>query len=78
MKPQLLHGGKLVETARQAAGLTQLQLAKKAGKKHQQDVSRVERSENPEWQNVVRLLHAAGFALRIEAQPTKTTEPTTK
>ena len=64
----------LLQTARERAGLTQRQLAKKA-RTAQSVVARIELGEtSPSWSTLARLLKAAGFSLsaglrRISVDP---------
>lgn len=59
----------LVTSARHQAGLTQQQLAERAGTS-QPAVARLERGEgNPSLATIERLLAAAGFDLRLELLP---------
>lgn len=61
-----LDPSKLVQTARERAGLTQRQLAKKA-RTAQSVVARIELGEtSPSWSTLSRLLKAAGFSLSTE------------
>ena len=54
---------KLVKAAREGAGLTQRELARKA-RTAQSVVARIELGEtSPSWSTLARLLKAAGFAL---------------
>lgn len=65
---------KLLQTARERAGLTQRRLAKKA-RTAQSVVARIELGEtSPSWSTLARLLKAAGFSLsaglrRISVDP---------
>ncbi len=59
----------LLSTARQQAGLTQQQLAERAGTS-QPAIARLERGDgNPSLATVERLVGAAGFDLRLELVP---------
>ena len=59
----------LIENARLQAGLTQRELAARAGTA-QSVVARIERNQaNPTIETVRRLLDAAGFALRVDIVP---------
>ena len=59
----------LIENARLQAGLTQRELAARAGTA-QSVVARIERKQaNPTIETVRRLLDAAGFALRVDIVP---------
>jgi transcriptional regulator with XRE-family HTH domain len=74
MTEEILDASKLLQTARERAGLTQRQLAKKA-RTAQSVVARIELSEtSPSWSTLARLLKAAGFSLsaglrRINVDP---------
>ena len=74
MTEEMLDASKLLQTARERAGLTQRQLAKKA-RTAQSVVARIELSEtSPSWSTLARLLKAAGFSLsaglrRISVDP---------
>lgn len=58
--------GTLLQTARERAGLTQRELAKKA-RTAQSVVARIELGEtSPSWSTLVRLLKAAGFRLSAD------------
>ena len=60
--------GKLLQSARERAGLTQRELAKKA-RTAQSVVARIELGEtSPSWTTLARLLKAAGFALSSTLQ----------
>src|SRR3954471_10257507 len=60
----------LVRTARQTAGLTQRELARKA-RTAQSVVARIELGEtSPSWSTLAGLLKAAGFALSTTLQRT--------
>ena len=60
----------LLLAARQAAGLTQRQLAKRA-KTAQSVVARIELKEtSPSWETLMRLLRATGHTLRIDMERT--------
>jgi len=57
------NAAKLLQTARERAGLTQRELARKA-RTAQSVVARIELGEtSPSWSTLSRLLKAAGFAL---------------
>lgn len=61
MGEETLEVSKLLQSARQRAGMTQRQLAKKA-RTSQSVVARIELGEtSPSWSTLVRLLKAAGF-----------------
>jgi transcriptional regulator with XRE-family HTH domain len=63
MTEDIPDASKLLHTARERAGLTQRQLAKKA-RTAQSVVARIELSEtSPSWSTLARLLKAAGFSL---------------
>ena len=74
MTGELLHSSKLLQVARERAGLTQRQLARKA-RTAQSVVARIELGEtSPSWSTLARLLKAAGFILsgglrRISVDP---------
>jgi transcriptional regulator with XRE-family HTH domain len=74
MAEQVLDASKLLQTARERAGLTQRQLARKA-RTSQSVVARIELGEtSPSWSTLARLLKAAGFSLsaglrRISVDP---------
>ena len=60
---EILDAAKLLQTARNRAGLTQRQLARKA-RTAQSVVARIELGEtSPSWSTLARLLKAAGFSL---------------
>ena len=60
---EILDAAKLLQTARNRAGLTQRQLARKA-RTAQSVVARIELGEtSPSWSTLERLLKAAGFSL---------------
>jgi len=61
MGEETLEVSKLLQSARERAGMTQRQLAKKA-RTSQSVVARIELGEtSPSWSTLVRLLKAAGF-----------------
>ena len=63
MIDQMLDASKLLQRARERAGMTQRQLAKKA-RTAQSVVARIELGEtSPSWSTLARLLKAAGFSL---------------
>ena len=63
MVDEILEASKLLQSARERAGLTQRQLAKKA-RTSQSVVARIELGEtSPSWSTLARLLKAAGFSL---------------
>jgi transcriptional regulator with XRE-family HTH domain len=74
MVGEILDASKLLQAARERAGLTQRQLAKKA-RTAQSVVARIELGEtSPSWSTLARLLKAAGFSLaaglrRISVDP---------
>ena len=74
MTGNILSASQLLQTARERAGLTQRQLAKKA-RTAQSVVARIELGEtSPSWSTLARLLKAAGFSLsaglrRINVDP---------
>jgi transcriptional regulator with XRE-family HTH domain len=74
MPQEILDASKLLQAARDRAGLTQRQLATKA-RTAQSVVARIELGEtSPSWSTLVRLLKAAGFGLstglrRISVDP---------
>jgi len=74
MSGEILSASQLLQTARERAGLTQRQLAKKA-RTAQSVVARIELGEtSPSWSTLARLLKAAGFSLsaglrRINVDP---------
>jgi transcriptional regulator with XRE-family HTH domain len=62
-------GGQLVREARRRAGLTQRQLAARAGVS-QPTIARIEGGEvNPSLERIVELVRAAGFDLDIRVVP---------
>jgi len=66
MTAHSLDASRLLQTARQRAGLTQRHLAKKA-RTAQSVVARIELGEtSPSWSTLARLLKAAGFSLDAE------------
>jgi transcriptional regulator with XRE-family HTH domain len=66
----------LLAAARQAGGLSQRQLAKRA-KTAQSVVARIELEEtSPSWDTLMRLLRASGHTLRIDMERT-TVDPAT-
>ena len=63
MTPETVDASQLLQTARERAGLTQRQLARKA-RTAQSVVARIELGEtSPSWSTLARLLKAAGFSL---------------
>jgi len=63
MTGEILSASRLLQTARERAGLTQRQLARKA-RTAQSVVARIELGEtSPSWSTLARLLKAAGFSL---------------
>jgi transcriptional regulator with XRE-family HTH domain len=63
--------GDLVRSARAVAGLSQRELARKAGTA-QSVVARVELGENsPSWETLMRLIRAAGCTLRAHVEPVR-------
>jgi len=74
MTGQTFSASRLLQTARERAGLTQRQLARKA-RTAQSVVARIELGEtSPSWSTLARLLKAAGFSLsaglrRISVDP---------
>jgi transcriptional regulator with XRE-family HTH domain len=61
----------LVQSARERAGLTQRELAKRAGTA-QSVVARIELGEtSPSWSTLARLIKAAGFALSTTLRRTR-------
>jgi transcriptional regulator with XRE-family HTH domain len=63
MTGKILEASKLLQTARERAGLTQRELARKA-RTAQSVVARIELGEtSPSWSTLTRLLKAAGFSL---------------
>lgn len=74
MTGETLDASKLLQAARERAGLTQRKLARKAGTA-QSVVARIELGEtSPSWSTLARLLKAAGFGLsaglyRISVDP---------
>lgn len=74
MTGEILDASKLLQAARDRAGLTQRQLARKA-RTAQSVVARIELGQtSPSWSTLARLLKAAGFTLsaalrRISVDP---------
>lgn len=74
MAGETLDASKLLQTARERAGLTQRQLARKA-RTAQSVVARIELGEtSPSWSTLARLIKAAGFSVsaglrRISVDP---------
>jgi transcriptional regulator with XRE-family HTH domain len=74
MAEEVLEAANLLRSARERAGMTQRQLAKKA-RTAQSVVARIELGEtSPSWSTLARLLKAAGFNLsaglrRISVDP---------
>lgn len=67
--PNRLDAGRLLRQARTAAGVTQRELASRAGTS-QSVVARVESGQtSPSTATLARLLHAAGHELRAELSP---------
>ena len=67
--------GLLLRTARSRAGLSQRELARRAGSV-QSVVARIERGQvSPSWDTLSRLLAAAGFELGAEVAPAVTGLP---
>ena len=63
MAEEIVEASKLLQHAREGAGLSQRQLAKKA-RTAQSVVARIELGEtSPSWSTLARLLKAAGFSL---------------
>lgn len=63
MTAETLEASKLLQTARERAGMSQRQLARKA-RTAQSVVARIELGEtSPSWSTLARLLKAAGFSL---------------
>ena len=63
MPTEIPDAARLLQTARELAGLTQRQLANKA-RTAQSVVARIELGEtSPSWSTLARLLKAAGFSL---------------
>ncbi|MGZ3332259.1 MAG: helix-turn-helix domain-containing protein [Gemmatimonadaceae bacterium] len=68
MAEEIVEASKLLQSAREAAGLSQRQLAKKA-RTAQSVVARIELGEtSPSWSTLARLLKAAGFSLSATAR----------
>jgi transcriptional regulator with XRE-family HTH domain len=66
MAEETLEVSKLLRTARERAGMTQRQLARKA-RTAQSVVARIELGEtSPSWSTLARLLKAAGFSLSAD------------
>lgn len=66
MAEKLIDAGGLLQAARERAGLSQRDLAKKA-RTAQSVVARIELGEtSPSWATLTRLLKAAGFALMAD------------
>ncbi len=66
MPDQTPDASRLLQAARDLAGLTQRQLAKRA-RTAQSVVARIELGEtNPSWSTLARLLKAAGFTLSVK------------
>jgi transcriptional regulator with XRE-family HTH domain len=64
-----MYGGDLVKEARRRAGLTQRQLAERAGTT-QSAIARLETGQtNPSFDLVVRLIEACGFRLDVFLDP---------
>ncbi len=74
MTEEILDASMLLQTARERAGMSQRQLARKA-RTAQSVVARIELGEtSPSWSTLARLLKAAGFSLspglrRISVDP---------
>ena len=63
MTAETVQASKLLQTARERAGMSQRQLARKA-RTAQSVVARIELGEtSPSWSTLARLLKAAGFSL---------------
>lgn len=70
MPKEIADVSKLLKTARERAGLTQRQLARKA-RTAQSVVARIELGEtSPSWSTLARLLKAAGFNLAADLRRT--------
>lgn len=70
MAEEIVEASKLLQSAREAAGLSQRQLAKKA-RTTQSVVARIELGEtSPSWSTLARLLKAAGFSLSASLRRT--------
>src|SRR5215210_3321626 len=68
MAGELLDASKLLQAARDRAGMTQRQLAKKA-RTAQSVVARIELGEtSPSWDTLMRLLRASGHTVRISIE----------
>jgi transcriptional regulator with XRE-family HTH domain len=66
MTAKILDASNLLRSARERAGLTQRQLARKA-RTAQSVVARIELAEtSPSWSTLARLLKAAGFSLSAD------------
>lgn len=66
MTGEILEASKLLRTARERAGLTQRELARKA-RTAQSVVARIELGgTSPSWSTLARLLKAAGFSLAAD------------
>jgi len=66
MTEEIPDASKLLQTARDRAGLTQRALAKKA-RTAQSVVARIELGDtSPSWSTLARLLKAAGFSLSVD------------
>jgi hypothetical protein len=66
MASEILDASKLLQNARERAGMTQRQLARKA-RTAQSVVARIELGEtSPSWSTLARLLKAAGFNLTAD------------
>ena len=69
MYTRVVSGGQFVREARRRAGLTQRQLATRAGVS-QAAVARIESGEvDPSWRRVVELVRACGFDLDVHLVP---------
>ena len=67
--PSFSSSGKLLETARLDAGLSQRELARRASTS-QSVIARIEAGlASPRWETLVGLVRAAGFELRAELAP---------
>ena len=65
MAAEIVDASELLQTARERAGLSQRQLARKA-RTAQSVVARIELGEtSPSWSTLMRLLKAAGFTLNV-------------
>jgi hypothetical protein len=70
MSAEMLEASKILQVARERAGMTQRQLAKKA-RTAQSVVARIELGgTSPSWSTLARLLKAAGFSLSADLRRT--------